>query len=273
MVLSIIIVSYNTKDLLKDCLLSIIKNTNQVSYEIIVSDNNSSDGTPKMVRDVFPNVKLIENKFNLGFSKANNQGYKLSKGEVLLFLNPDTIVLDSAVAKILNYFKKNIDVGAVGPKILDNNFQPICSYKRFLDIKKVFLGTKYFKYIFDIEKYRLDYKHYDFNSIKTVEWISGACIALKRELFERVGCWDENYFLYCEDMDLCYQITQIGYKIVFNPKAVIIHHVGQSAKVMGHPVQKSHTKSIKYYFRKNHPFSHYMIVTIFLKIISLIKNK
>ena len=147
--ISIVIVSYNASEVLHDCLVSIFENTKDTTYEVVVVDNGSVDGSPDMVEDIFPEVNLLRNDKNLGFSRANNKGYRHSRGKHLLFLNSDTLVLDGAIEKMFEYLKAHSRVGIVGPKILNSVRQPTRSYMRFLDIKKLFLGSKRFQFIFE----------------------------------------------------------------------------------------------------------------------------
>jgi len=264
--LSILIVSYNTWGLLKDCLRSIFKNTEGLIYEVIVVDNNSTDGSPQMIQEMFPQVLLLSNKENLGFSCANNQGYSHSKGEHLLFLNSDTLVLEGAITKMNDYLKAHPQVGIVGPKILNNQHQPTRSYMRFLNIKSLFLGSKYFKLFFDVERYRMHFSLYDFSSIQQVPWVSGACLMVKRNIFQEAGLFDERYFLYLEDMDLCLQVEKLGYRIVYLPTAEIVHLFGGSSS-RTEPLSQVHKNSMAYYFKKNFPITHYWIAKLYLSFL------
>lgn len=265
MELSIIIVNYNTREFLENCLRSIFKSTTGLVYEVIVVDNNSTDGSLQMIRKMFPQVLLLHNKENLGFSRANNLGYSHSKGKHLLFLNSDTLILDGAIEKMLNYLQSHPQVGIVGPKILNAQHQPTRSYMRFLDIKTLFLGSKYFKF-FDVEKYRMHFSSYDFSSVQHVPWVSGACLMVKRNIFQKAGLFDESYFLYFEDMDLCLQIQKLGYQIAYLPTAEIVHLFGGSS--LGRSVQLSqvYKNSMLLYFKKNFPAFHYWIAKLYLNL-------
>ena len=267
--LSIIIVNYNTKFYLKNCIDSIIQNTKYLKYEIIVSDNNSSDSSQDMVSTQFPSVILINNDDNLGFSRANNIGYLRSKGENLLFLNSDTLVLDDSLKKMNEYLKSHSEVGIVGPKIFNFEGQPTRSYMRFLDLKKLFFGSRIFKHLIDIEKYRIHYSNYDYKSIQRVPWISGACMMMKRNVFEQAGLFDEGYFLYLEDMDICLQVTRIGYQVVYFPKAEIIHYFGGSSKSSFDKLNSTHQNSITHYFEKNFSRVHLWIAKLYLVLLKL----
>ena len=265
---SVIIVSYNNKKLLRDCLQSVIDNTKGVSYEIIVIDNNSTDGSQEMLREMYPNITLLCNEENIGFSRANNQGYNYSSGEYLLFLNSDTLILGNAVEKMTMYLKENAGVGILGPKILTSHHQPTRSYMRFLDAKKLFLGSKHIRFFVDVEKYRIHFPLYDYNSIQKVPWLSGACLMIARKVFEEAGLFDEHYFLYFEDMDLCLQVNRLGYDVVYFPVVEIIHMFGGSSKKHPDQLHKLHDNSMAYYFRKNIPGIQYLLAMLYIWLFS-----
>ena len=254
--ISVIILSYNTKQLLADCITSAAAACNHPGCEVIVVDNHSTDGSVEMVRERFPQVQLIQLDQNLGFSKANNIGFRSSRGAVVIFLNSDTVIRGDALDRIASHFEDHSDVGVIGPKIVDGSGRPTASYQRCLDVKKLYLGWDGWKVFFDVERYRMNYPVYRFNSVQDVEWVSGACLAVRREVFEEAGCWDENYFLFYEDMDLCLQVAKLGYRIVYYPDAEIVHLFGQSSKDAGADVSRHIARSKLYYFRKNFPFWH-----------------
>ena len=264
--LSVIIVNYNTKELLQNCLRSIFENTEGPICEVIVVDNNSTDGSLQMIQKMFPQVLLLHNKENLGFSRANNLGYSHSKGKYLLFLNSDTLILDGAIEKMLSYLQSHPQVGLVGPKILNTQHQATRSYMRFLDIKTLFLGSKYFKSFFDVEKYRMHFSSYDFSSIQHVPWVSGACLMVKRNIFQKAGLFDESYFLYFEDMDLCLQIQNLGYRIVYLPTAGIVHLFGGSSSGRSEQLNQVHKNSMLIYFKKNFSTFHCWIAKLYLSL-------
>lgn len=261
--LSIIIVSYNTKDLLTGCLRSIYEKTQDLEYEVIVVDNDSVDGSQEMVRREFNHTKLIINKQNEGFSKANNNGYSYSKGSTLIFLNSDTIIKHNAFKPMTHYLNANKEVGVLGPKIVNSVNEPTHSYQKFFNAKSLVFGSKYFKPLFNVDKYRPHYSTSDYNRIKEVDWVSGACLAINREVFERAGKWDDKYFFYYEDMDLCYQIKKAGLKVVYFPEAEVLHYFGQSTSKSNslNPVKMS---SMKYYAKKNFTPIQYWFVLFYL---------
>jgi GT2 family glycosyltransferase len=265
--LSIIIVNYNTKDLLHDCLVSISETVKDLAYEIIVVDNNSTDGSTDMVRHMFPSTQLVCNNVNLGFSRANNQGYSHSRGEYLLFLNSDTLVLEGAIFGMFDYLRTHTEVGIVGPKILDSARLPTRSYMRFLDLKKLFMGSKRLRLFFDVEKNRIHFPRYDYNSTRQTEWLSGACLMTKRKVFVEAGLFDEHFFLYLEDMDFCLQVRKLGCSVTYLPSAEIVHLFGGSSTGNDKKMRRIKKDSTIYYFKKNFPIVHYLAAKMYLTLL------
>ena len=261
--LSIIIVNYNTKTLLRDCLRSIIENTQGLEYEIVVIDNGSTDGSQDMMKELYPKITFHENKKNVGFSKANNLGFRMCCGDYILFLNSDTIIIGNAITTMLAYLKHHPDTGIVGPKIYNAAKKPSRSYMRFLDIKVLFLGSKYLSWCMDVENYRIHYDTYDYTATRNVPWMSGACLMMSRKIFLEAGCFDEDYFLYLEDMDLCLQVKKKGYANIFLPSAEIIHLFGGSTKPQEMKINEIYKKSAAHYFRKNFSFIQYLVSRLY----------
>ena len=231
--LSIIIISYNTKELLKQCLESIVGNiAKPLSYEIIVVDNNSQDDSVKMVKNL--KFKIIVNNDNVGFAKANNQGIKKSRGEYLLFLNPDTVVSKNTIPFMLNYIKKHPQIGAATCRVelADQTLDDAChrgfptpwnALCHFSGLEKLFPHIKVFS------GYSLGY----LNIRKTheIDACAGAFMVVPRKIGRQVDWWDEDYFWYGEDIDLCYRIKQKGFKVMFIPQVKIIHYKGASSGI------------------------------------------
>jgi len=261
--LSIIVVSYNTRDLLKNCLNSIVAHTTTLDHEIVVVDNNSCDGSQDMVRKDFPGAILICNDSNAGFSKANNRGVRSSNGAFLLFLNSDTLIRNRSLCHMLDYIVENNRMGIVGPRIVNGENKPTRSYMRFLDVKCLFLGSKYLSFLIDVKKYRLHYDHYDFETTRIVPWLSGACFMMRRSVFEEVGGFDEGYFLYLEDMDLCLQVHRKGYRNIYLPKAEIVHLFGGSSDPLKVNLKFILRSSIEHYFKKNYSAIDYWFAKIY----------
>jgi len=233
MKLSVVIVNYNVEYFLEQCLLSVRKAMQTVIGEVFVVDNNSIDGSVKMVKDKFPEVKLIANKKNLGFSKANNQAMKMASGEYVLLLNPDTVVEDDTFEKIVAFMDSHPDAGGLGVKMVDGSGKflpeskrglptPEAAFYKMFGISKIFPKSKRFS------KYHLGYLNQ--NEIHEVEIIAGAFMLMRKSVLDKIGLLDESFFMYGEDIDLSYRIIKAGYKNYYFPKTRIIHYKGESTK-------------------------------------------
>lgn len=233
MKLSVIIVNYNVEFFLEQAILSAQTALKKVSGEIIVVDNNSVDGSIEMIKRLFPEVILIENKVNTGFSKANNQGIEISKGEYVLLLNPDTVVEEDTFEKVINFMDKTPDAGGLGVKMIDGkgNFlpeskrglpTPSVAFHKIFGISALFPKSKRFS------KYHLGYLSNE--EIHSVEILSGAFMLMRKETLDKVGLLDETFFMYGEDIDLSYRIIKGGYKNYYFPETKIIHYKGESTK-------------------------------------------
>lgn len=244
--LTISIVNYNTKDLLENCLNSVYQKTKKIKFEVIVVDNGSNDGSIEMIRRKFPQVKLIENNENVGFSKATNRGIEMSIGRYILLLNSDIILLDN-LNEVLIYADNNPQIGAIGCKLLysDGSIQPSASQFISLadEILRTFRVGQYGKrpglrnFIINhfskllgesVNRYLLTCEgKYD---ICQVDWVSGACLLVRRRVINEIGLLDENFFAYYEDIDWCRRMGKAGWKIVYYPAVKIIHLTGESTQ-------------------------------------------
>lgn len=233
MKLSIIIVNYNVKHFLKQCLQSVYVSAKHISSEVIVVDNNSVDGSVKMIKDNFPNTIVINNKKNVGFSKANNQAIKIAKGSIILMLNPDTVIQEKTFKYVLKFINVTNNVGAVGIKMVDGkgNFlpeskrslpKPSTAFYKIFGLSRIFPNSKKFG------KYHLNFL--DKDKIHEIDVISGAFFMTKKSILEEVGFLDERFFMYGEDVDLSYRIQKNGYKNYYLPDHSIIHYKGESTK-------------------------------------------
>ena len=232
--LTIIIVSYNTKEFLKKCLESVKNAALKFNYEIIVIDNNSSDSSLEMLGKEFPDVFLIKNKKNLGFSKANNQGIKKARGRYLLFLNPDTIVNKDTLPTLIEFMEGNKEVGVSTCKLIMPNGKiddachrgfptPWNAFCHFLGISKIFPKIKLFS------GYSLSYL--DFDESHEIDACAGAFMLVRREAGEKIGWWDEDYFFYGEDLEFCFRLKELGYKIYYVPDVYTLHYKGISGGI------------------------------------------
>jgi GT2 family glycosyltransferase len=233
MKLSIVIVNYNVKYFLEQCLYAAYKAASKISSEIIVVDNDSVDGSCQMVAEKFPDATLIANKENVGFSKANNQAIRIAKGEYILLLNPDTVVEEDCFLKIVQFMDKTPDAGGLGVKMIDGKGRFLPESKRGLPTPevafwKMFGFSSLFPHSKRFGRYHLGYL--DNDQIHEVEVLAGAFMLLRRETLDKVGLLDEDYFMYGEDIDLSYRITKGGYKNYYFPETTIIHYKGESTK-------------------------------------------
>lgn len=233
--LSIIIVNWNSVHFLDKCLKSISPSLGDAECEIIVVDNASYDGSEDLIKINHPDVIFIQSKDNLGFAYANNLGYQHSKGRCLLFLNPDTEVIGQAVETMLSNLERTADAGAIGCKLLNSDLsvQTSCIQSfptilnQVLDIESLKLKTPQLK-LWGIGPLFLES-----DRPQEVEVISGACIMVKRAVFEEIGMFSSDYFMYSEDLDLCRKVKQKGYKAYFIGTAEVVHHGGGSSKKQG----------------------------------------
>ncbi len=233
MKLSVIIVNYNVKHFLEQCLHSVYDASNGLDVETFVVDNNSVDGSNEMVREKFPNVHLIANKDNVGFSVANNQAMKIAKGEYMLLLNPDTIVEHDTFHKVVQFMDEHPDAGGLGCKMVDGKGHFLPESKRGLptpDVAfyKIFGLSKVFPKSKTFSKYHLGYL--DNDETHEVEILAGAFMLMRKTVLDKVGLLDETFFMYGEDIDLSYRIIKGGYKNYYYPEARIIHYKGESTK-------------------------------------------
>uniref|UniRef100_UPI003217F7BD glycosyltransferase n=1 Tax=uncultured Draconibacterium sp. TaxID=1573823 RepID=UPI003217F7BD len=233
MELSIIIVNYNVKHFLEQCLHSVQKAVKNTSAEIFVVDNNSVDGSAQLIREKFPKVRFIQNTENVGFSKANNQAIKQASGKYILLLNPDTVVEEDTFEKVISYMNDHPDVGGLGVKMIDGKGTFLPESKRGLPTPwvafyKIFGLSKLFRKSKRFGKYHLSYLNE--NEIHEIDVLAGAFMLMRKSALDKVGLLDETFFMYGEDIDLSYRIQQGGYKNVYFPETTIIHYKGESTK-------------------------------------------
>jgi GT2 family glycosyltransferase len=233
MKLSVVIVNYNVKYFLEQCLHSVMKAIHELDAEIFVVDNNSVDGSIRMLREKFPDITLIENKDNRGFSRANNQAIRKAKGEYILLLNPDTIVEDDTLVKCVRFMDENPEAGGLGVKMIDGKGKFLPESKRGLPSPsvaffKIFGFSAMFPRSRIFNKYHLGYL--DKDKTHPVDVLSGAFMMLRKNVIDEIGMLDENFFMYGEDIDLSYRITSAGFKNYYFPDTRIIHYKGESTK-------------------------------------------
>lgn len=270
--LSIIIVSFNTKDVTKNCLQSIYDSLKKFPpFEIIVIDNASVDDSVEMLNSFkknYPNLHVIANKENLGFGKANNQAVQQAKGKYILFLNSDTLVKDNAIQKLLEFAQTHPEAHFVGGKLLnsDNTDQP--SAGPFYSLP-VIIGALFFKGDYwGLTRYSPD-------EIKKVDWVSGACILTKKEYFESLGGFDKNIFMYMEEIDLLYRARQKNLSTYFFPEAKFTHFGSVSSGGRTYPIIQVYSGFMYFYKKHQQPLAIFLLrLMLKLKaVISIIIGK
>lgn len=251
--LSIIIVSWNTTGLLANCLQSISDNLPTIAgleTETFVVDNASTDGSPEMIRIRFPWVQLLENRQNAGFARANNQAYRQSSGRYVLLLNPDTELWPGALAALMAFMDNHPKAGAAGARLLnsDGSLQLSC-YRTPTPGRELWS-------LFHLDKIFPGYVNYnmaewDTNSPRQVEVLKGACFLLRREAIDREQLFDEAYFMYSEEVDLCHRIRNAGWPLYWVPESEVVHHEGQSTRQAAGSMFLHLYRAKLFYFRKN----------------------
>jgi GT2 family glycosyltransferase len=242
---SIIIVSWNTRDILRECLRSVYQETREISFEVIVIDNASSDSSAGMVKEEFPQVILIGNSENKGFAAANNQGMRLANGLYILLLNPDTIVLDGAIQKSVAFAAQCPKAAVVGVRndrpdgtLTKNCFQ-------FASVQNLIISSFGLHRLFPNSRFwgRERLLWWDYLTIREVDVVAGCYMLVRREAIDQVGMMDEAYFMYGEEMDWCWRFKRAGWGILYYPDAKIIHYGGLSAAQNPVGMQMEHRKS------------------------------
>ena len=250
--LSIIIVNHNTRDLLRQCLDSIYLQK-EVAFEVIVVDNASTDESPEMVKKEFPQATLIVNQANVGFAKANNQAIKISKGKYILLLNSDTVSPKELLNHMVSFMNNNPKAGAVGGQLInqDGSLQRLSrgyfpslktAFNQFLFLSNIFPNSHLFQGL---------HREVKIDKAEEIDWISAACLMLRKSALEKAGLFDESFFMYVEDIDLCYRIKSCGYKI-FSLPINIIHFGGSSSSNIKKEMAAMWLKNLHLFFlRRN----------------------
>jgi GT2 family glycosyltransferase len=277
--LSIIIVNWNSRQYLQKCIASIVSETSGLEYEIIVIDAGSFDGCDQMLKETYSEVRFIQSDKNIGFAKANNMAFRASTGACLLFLNPDTELSEPAINVMYENLQRIPNVGAVGCKLLnsDRTVQTSC-IQSMPTILNQLLDSDYLRARWPRSALWGTSPLYENDAEpKVVEAIVGACIMLKREVFERIGLFSEDYFMYAEDIDLCYKVRQAGYTNYYIPVVTMIHHGGGSSQVATSSFSTVMMReSVWRFFRKTHGrgygmgYRAAMLVSAFIRLVLLL---
>ncbi len=271
--LSVIIVNWNTKKLLEDCLSSIFKHTKGINFEVIVVDNASTDGSPQMVKTKFPEVVLIQNKDNLGFTKANNQGIKAAKGDYIALLNSDTYLIENAFKKLKDTAKSKNNKAVLAPLLLNEDRSIQQSVGFFPDLPQVFFWMSFLDDLpFGqfLKPYHVDHDSF-YKQEREVDWLTGAAIFLPKEVIDKAGNLNEEIFMYGEDVEWCFRIKKAGYKIFLYPEAQIVHIGRGSSKKIPTKAFIGEYEGVKFFYRKYRSAFALQIARLFLKIGALLR--
>ena len=229
---SIVILSWNTRELLANCLQSIADDPLAPSHEVIVVDNASEDGSREMVRDRFPDVRLLVNPVNLGFGAGNNTAIPVAQGRYVLFLNSDTLVHAGALAGLVAYADARPAVGIVGPKLLNDDGSLQYSCRRYPTLGAGFFRNTPLGRLFPKNRFASDYlmQEWPHQESIDVDWVSGAALMIRREVLDETKGFDEDFYFYCEDLELCWRVNHSGkWKVSYYPHAVVTHSIGRSS--------------------------------------------
>ncbi len=251
---SVVIVSYDVKGRLATCIRSVLA-SRDVKVELHVVDNGSTDGSPALVRGEFAGVQLIENPDNRGFAAASNQGIRATRAPYVLSLNPDTEVEPDAIAKLAEYMEAHSEVGAVGPKIVrPDGSLDLASRRSFPSPSVAFFRLSRLSRLFPahhrLARYNLTYRSPDVS--QEIDSGTGACLLFRRAALDQVGLFDEAFFMYGEDLDLCYRLKASGWKVMYHPSAVILHHKGQSSRKQSYRMIREFHRSMVTFFGKHY---------------------
>ena len=240
--LSIVIVTYNSTTHIAGCLASLIEHPPIIDHEILVVDNASTDGTVAAIRQRWSGVRVIETGRNLGFAAANNLGIRQSFSPLILLLNPDTVVPAGAIDAVIAVIDRRTDVGIAGPKLVDANGRAELSWGHMIspwaELRQQ-LVTPWAESLTRRER--------------EVDWVSGACMLVRREAAEAAGLMDERYFMYVEDVDFCAQVRRHGWKVLFTPAGQVIHLRGQSRATASTATARAYRQSQIAFYEKHHP--------------------
>lgn len=232
MTLSIVVLCWNDVGVIRDCLHSIYANTRLEDFEVIVSDNGSTDGSVEFIRNTYPAVQVIENGANLRFSKGNNVGIRLSKGRYVLILNPDTLIHEGSLERWVDFADRHPEAGAFGCRVLNQDGSYQGSAQPFPSIGGELVGALYLRALTRFLPFLPSdtYTRWNGDSERTIDWQCGCCVMFRSDVLKRIGGFDERFFYYYEDVDLCNQVWKAGYTVRYTPEVTITHLGGQSTQ-------------------------------------------
>lgn len=253
--LSIIILSWNSKEDLKKCLVSIYENTSLKEKEIIVVDNGSEDGSIEFIGENYPEINLIKNKKNRGVGPARNQGMRIANGEYILVLDVDTEIKPAAIDNLIKGMEENLDVGLSGPKLVYPHGGLQYSCRKFPTVLSKFIFRRLPEKLSSQFLYKEEYRDWDHSSLRYVGYVIGACQIIRKKAMAQVGLYDERIFYGPEDIDYCLRMWKAGWKVLYNPKAEILHKEARITRgilnQIKNPIFWEHLKGLIIYFWKH----------------------
>jgi len=252
MKLSVVIICWNDLRVISECLRSIHERTHSIDFEVLVSDNGSTDGSVEFIRGNYPQVRVLENRANLGFAKGNNVGIRASSGDYILILNPDTIIHDGALDRFMQFAEKHPEAGAFGCRVLNPDGTYQVSARLFPTVWRYWVSALGLKQLANFSSLFIyeEYPHWYGETERPIDWHSGCCVMFRGELLKSLGGFDEQFFYHFEEVDLCRRVQAVGFPVLFTPEAVITHLGGQS--VSRFPIRfeiEKHRSRYRYFYK------------------------
>jgi hypothetical protein len=261
-VVSIILVNYNGVDVIVECLRSLQQFLHTIPYEIILVDNASQDGSPDLIESNFPQVQLLREQKNWGFGAGNNLAAKVAKGEFLFLLNTDTQLTSDILPSLIRLMKEYPDVGIIGPKLLnpDESLQLSTAWK--ISIAGEYKTLQQLK-AYENPQYRTAVEQ-KFEAAQAVDIVVGAAFLIRKSLFDQLGGFDETFFMYFEESDLCQRARELGWKVLYTPEVSVIHIRGYSVDKVSDRMDLEYRKSQLYYYQKHRPLWEQIVLRLYL---------
>lgn len=252
--LSVVILNWNTHDDLRRCLKSYFEHPPACRAEVIVVDNASEDDSVAMVRSGFPAVRLLQNERNLGFGAGNNRAIPLCRGRYVLFLNSDTILTPGALDALVSYADTRPDAAVFGPKLLNADGSLQYSCRSFPNLGTGFFRNTPLGRLFPKNRFAMDYlmSNWDHNTPRDVDWVSGSALMIRADVLRHLGGFDEGFFMYCEDVDLCYRVHELGLKVAYYPGSVLYHIIGRSSDLVPTRMTFEFHRSMYRFYKKHY---------------------
>ncbi|MCC6728938.1 MAG: glycosyltransferase family 2 protein [Chthonomonadales bacterium] len=260
--LSVIIVNWNVRDLLRNCLRSLHETLDGVRYEVIVVDNASRDDSAAMVRAEFPGARLVENRQNAGFCRGNNQGIALARGRYVVLLNPDTEVREGALQRLMAFLDEHRDVGVVGPMLLTPTGEPAPTGSCFPGVLREAVGVLGLHNLYRARYDLQSYGRTDFTGMADVDVICGACLMTRSEVLDRIGGLDEDLFMFFDEVDFCRRARKAGWRAVYVPEARVLHVWMGSVRQDALGAMRRFYRAQFVYFRKHHGLAAALLLRV-----------